>query len=200
MLSAEDTPPSDRPNLSKDYLAGQAKDDWIPLRSPKSTLPSGASSWCSRHVSSSIDVSGQQVLLDGGAQRSFGSLLIRHRRRSGASPIPGADGPQVHYLRSSRDSRDLVDKARSASTWWSSRNFIGLEVSASLRSRGIAVDVVAPDHVPLERVMGQEVGRFVQTLARSTGCRLSTSVGRSLASTAGPRRSATARRSMPTSW
>jgi apoptosis-inducing factor 3 len=169
MLSAEDAPPSDRPNLSKDYLAGQAQDDWIPLRSPEYFTERRIELLLGTRVSS-IDVAGRQVLLESGARHPFGSLLIATGADPVRLPIPGADGPQVHYLRSFADSRALVDKARSARhAVVVGASFIGLEVSASLRARGIAVDVVAPDRVPLERVMGQEVGRFVQTLHEAHG-------------------------------
>jgi apoptosis-inducing factor 3 len=169
MLSAEDAPPSDRPNLSKDYLAGQAQDDWIPLRSPEYFQEQRIDLVLGARVSS-IDVHGRHVLLDGGARRPFDALLIATGADPVRPPIPGADGPQVHYLRSFADSRALVDKAGSAKhVVVVGASFIGLEVSASLRTRGIAVDVVAPEHVPLERVMGQEVGRFIQTLHEAHG-------------------------------
>jgi NADPH-dependent 2,4-dienoyl-CoA reductase/sulfur reductase-like enzyme/nitrite reductase/ring-hydroxylating ferredoxin subunit len=169
MLCAEDAPPSDRPNLSKDYLAGQAQEDWIPLRSPEYFTERRIELALGARVAS-IDVAGRQVLLEGGARRPFGSLLIATGADPVRLPIPGADGPQVHYLRSFADSRALVDKARSARhVVVVGASFIGLEVSASLRTRGIAVDVVAPGRVPLERVMGQEVGRFIQTLHEAHG-------------------------------
>jgi NADPH-dependent 2,4-dienoyl-CoA reductase/sulfur reductase-like enzyme len=155
--------------LSKDYLAGQAQDDWIPLRPPEY--------FTERHIElllgtrvSSIDVSGRDVLFEGGARRSFGSLLIATGADPVHLPIRGADGPQVHYLRTFADSRAIVEK-----TSWTKHvvvvgaSFIGLEVAASLRSRGIEVDVVAPERVPLERVMGEEVGRFIQTLHEAQG-------------------------------
>jgi NADPH-dependent 2,4-dienoyl-CoA reductase/sulfur reductase-like enzyme len=169
MISAEDAPPSDRPNLSKDYLAGQAQDDWIPLRSPDYFTERRIELVLGARVSS-IDVHARHVLLEGGARHPFEALLIATGADPVRPPIPGADGPQVHYLRSFADSRALVDKAGSAEhVVVVGASFIGLEVSASLRTRGIAVDVVAPEHVPLERVMGQEVGRFVQTLHEAHG-------------------------------
>ena len=108
--------------------------------------------------------------LENGERRNFDALLIA----TGADPvrlsIPGADSPHVHYLRSFADCRAVIDKTPSAKhVVVVGASFIGLEVSASLRARGIAVDVVAPDRVPLERVMGQEVGRFVQGLHEAQG-------------------------------
>ena len=169
MVSADDDPPVDRPNLSKDYLAGEAQDDWIPL------WP--AETYAQRHVdlllrtrASSIDPDSRTVLLEDGSRRDFGALLIA----TGADPvrlqIPGADSMQVFYLRSFADSRAIVERARTAKhAVVVGASFIGLEVAASLRTRGVDVDVVAPDRVPLERVMGPEVGRFVQSVHESHG-------------------------------
>jgi NADPH-dependent 2,4-dienoyl-CoA reductase/sulfur reductase-like enzyme len=119
---------------------------------------------------SSIDVSARHVLVEGGARRSFDALLIATGADPVHLPIPGADGAQVHYLRSFSDSRAIVEKARAAKhVVVVGASFIGLEVSASLRSRGIDVDVVAPERVPLERIMGTEVGAFIQTLHEAQG-------------------------------
>jgi NADPH-dependent 2,4-dienoyl-CoA reductase/sulfur reductase-like enzyme/nitrite reductase/ring-hydroxylating ferredoxin subunit len=169
MISADDSPPCDRPNLSKDYLAGRAQDDWIPLRPPEFYEERKIELLLRSRVSS-IDVSARQVLLDGGSRLPFDALLIA----TGADPvrlaIPGADGAQVHYLRSFADSRALVESARGAKhVVVVGASFIGLEVAASLRGRGIGVDVVAPARVPLERVMGPEVGRRIQTLHEAQG-------------------------------
>ena len=169
MISADDSPPCDRPNLSKDYLAGHAQDDWIPLRPPEYYEERRIELLLGSRVSS-VDVAARQVLLEGGPRRTFGALLIATGADPVRLPIPGADGAQVHYLRSFADSRALVDKARAARhVVVVGASFIGLEVAASLRGRGIDVDVVAPESVPLERVMGPDVGRFIQTLHEAQG-------------------------------
>jgi apoptosis-inducing factor 3 len=169
MISADDSPPPDRPNLSKDYLAGTAQEDWIPLRPPEF--------YADNHVelmlgsrASSIDVARREVLLENGPRRSFGALLIATGAEPIRLPIPGADAPHVHYLRSFADSKAIIQKTQQAKkVVVAGASFIGLEVAASLRNRDIAVEVVAPERVPLERVMGVELGRFIQTLHESHG-------------------------------
>ena len=169
MISADDSPPCDRPNLSKDYLAGTAQEDWIPLRPPEFYTDNRIELMLGARVSS-LDVARREVLLENGSRRSFGALLIATGAEPIHLPIPGADAPHVHYLRSFADSKAIVQKTQHAKkVVVAGASFIGLEVAASLRNRDIAVDVVAPERVPLERVMGVELGRFIQTLHESHG-------------------------------
>jgi NADPH-dependent 2,4-dienoyl-CoA reductase/sulfur reductase-like enzyme/nitrite reductase/ring-hydroxylating ferredoxin subunit len=185
MYSADTEPPVDRPNLSKDYLAGEAQDDWIPLwpvdwyHDQRIELALGSRV-------ASIDAEDRRVTLDNGTRRQFDAVLLA----TGADPvrldIPGADPSRVFYLRSFADSRAIVNRLAGASrVAVVGASFIGLEVAASLRTRNIGVDVVAPDDVPLQRVMGERVGRFVQTVHESHGVRFH--LGRTVASVAGSR-------------
>jgi NADPH-dependent 2,4-dienoyl-CoA reductase/sulfur reductase-like enzyme len=119
---------------------------------------------------SSINTGSKQVLLENGKALEFGALLLA----TGADPvhltIEGASGSQVHYLRSFADSKAIIAKAASAKrAVVVGASFIGLEVAASLRTRGIEVHVVAPDRQPLERVMGPEVGSFIRKLHEDRG-------------------------------
>ena len=169
IVSADDAPPVDRPNLSKDYLAGTAQENWIPLRSPdyyddrKITL-------LLRSRVSSLDTKRRQILLESGRALEFGALLLA----TGAEPVrlPIEDGKQsqLHYLRTFADSKAIIAKAGSAQrVAVIGASFIALEVAASLRTRGIAVDLVAPERQPLERVMGAEVGLFIRKLHQAHG-------------------------------
>jgi apoptosis-inducing factor 3 len=169
MISADEDPPVDRPNLSKDYLAGEAQDDWIPMW-PRELYDE-------RHVelllasrAASIDVASRAVVLENGSRREFGALLIATGADPVRLPIPGADSGRVFYLRSFADSRAIVERAQKASrVVVVGASFIGLEVAAALRTRGVAVDVVAPEAVPLERIMGREIGLFVRSIHESHG-------------------------------
>jgi len=169
MLSADDTAPSDRPNLSKDFLAGTAQEDWIPLRSPEFYAEQRIDLVLNARVAS-IDSQQKSVRTEDGKTYQFDALLIA----TGAEPvrldIPGASASQVHYLRSFTDSRNIIARAESAtSVVVVGSSFIGLEVAASLRTRGIAVHVVAPESQPLARVMGPEVGRVIRQLHEEHG-------------------------------
>ena len=87
-------------------------------------------------------------------------------------PIDGAKQTHVFTLRTLADSRGIIaaaSAARRAVIVGSS--FIGLETAAALRMRGLEVDVVSRDRVPLERILGEDLGRFVQQLHEAHGVR-----------------------------
>jgi NADPH-dependent 2,4-dienoyl-CoA reductase/sulfur reductase-like enzyme/nitrite reductase/ring-hydroxylating ferredoxin subunit len=169
MISADTDPPVDRPNLSKDFLAGEAQDDWIPLWPNDFYQEQRIDLVLGRRVAS-IDPARHTVRLDDGSDRQYGSLLLATGADPVRLPIPGAQGDQVRYLRTFTDSRAIVERAATARhVVVAGASFIGLEVAASLRARGIAVDVVAPESMPLERVLGVEVGRFVRSMHEANG-------------------------------
>jgi NADPH-dependent 2,4-dienoyl-CoA reductase/sulfur reductase-like enzyme/nitrite reductase/ring-hydroxylating ferredoxin subunit len=169
MLCADTSPPCDRPNLSKDYLAGTASEDWIPLR-PPGFFPEHEIELVLGARVSRVDIAERRVVVEDGRAYPFGALLLA----TGADPVsltvPGSELPMVHYLRSLSDSRSIIaalDGAKCAVVVGAS--FIGLEVASSLRQRGLAVSVVAPGGRPLERVLGPELGDFVRALHEEHG-------------------------------
>jgi NADPH-dependent 2,4-dienoyl-CoA reductase/sulfur reductase-like enzyme/nitrite reductase/ring-hydroxylating ferredoxin subunit len=171
MLSADDDPPVDRPNLSKDYLAGTAKEDWIPLRSPEFYADNKIDLRLNSRVEA-IDVKGRQVRLEGGATQAFDALLLA----TGAEPVrlklDGTPSIPVHYLRRFPDSKAIAasaDASTSKRALVMGASFIGLEVAASLQARGLEVHIVAPEQEPLVKVMGADVGRFIRSLHESKG-------------------------------
>ena len=152
MLSNDDAPPVDRPNLSKDYLAGNAPEEWIPLR-PDGFYAENSIDLRLRANVAAIDVRSREVALGDGSRIAYDRLLLA----TGAEPIrlsiPGADQPHVHTLRSLADCRAIIEGAKAARrVVILGASFIGLEVAASLRTRGIEVHVVAPDKRPMERI------------------------------------------------
>src|SRR5262249_52728716 len=169
IVSADDSPPVDRPNLSKDYLAGTAQEDWIPLRPPDYYRDRKIDLLLRSRVSS-LDTTKKQILLDNGRTIEFGALLLATGAEPVHLPIEGANESQLHYLRTFADSKAIIAKASSAKhVVVVGASFIGLEVAASLRARGIVVHVVAPETQPLERTMGAEVGHFVRKLHEAHG-------------------------------
>jgi apoptosis-inducing factor 3 len=169
MLSADESGPCDRPNLSKSFLAGTALDSSNPLRSPDFYEKHNIDLKLNARVVA-IDTTARNVQLADGSRYDYDALLLA----TGAEPVqldlPGADLPHVHYLRTLADGRALVAKAlTSEHAVVIGASFIGLEVAASLRARGVAVDVVAPDRIPMERVLGAGIGSFLRKLHERHG-------------------------------
>lgn len=169
MLSDDDTLPVDRPNLSKDYLAGTAPEEWLPLRTSRFYDKNAIDVRLGCAVTE-IDARSRAVTLSDGSRLPYDRLLLA----TGAEPIrlgvPGADQPHVHVLRTLRDCRAIIDRlagARRAVVVGAS--FIGLEVTASLLERGLEVHVVAPEKRPMERVLGPQIGDFVKALHEANG-------------------------------
>jgi NADPH-dependent 2,4-dienoyl-CoA reductase/sulfur reductase-like enzyme/nitrite reductase/ring-hydroxylating ferredoxin subunit len=169
MLSDDDVAPVDRPNLSKDYLAGKAPEDWVPLRPDDFYSKSGIELRLKTSVTG-IDARSREVALADGSTIAFDRLLLA----TGAEPvrlsIPGADQSNVFTLRTLADCRAIIEQAKSARrAVVLGASFIGLEVAASLRARDIEVHVVAPDKRPMERVLGPQMGDFVRSLHEEHG-------------------------------
>lgn len=164
MLSNDDAAPVDRPNLSKDYLAGSAPEDWIPLRPDDFYSENGIELRLNTNVTA-IKPRTHEVALSDGNTVPYDRLLLA----TGAEPvrlsIPGADQPHVRTLRSLADCRAIIDRAKTARrAVVLGAGFIGLEVAAALRARDIEVHVVAPDQRPMERVLGPQMGDFIRAL------------------------------------
>jgi len=164
MLSDDAAPPVDRPNLSKDYLAGSAPEDWLPLRADTYYTEAGIDLRLNSNVTS-IDTKARNVIIAGGGTIAYDRLLLATGAEPVRLPIPGADQPHVHTLRSLADCRAIIASisgARRAIVIGAS--FIGLEAAAALRARDIEVHVVAPEQRPMERVLGPGMGDFVRAL------------------------------------
>jgi apoptosis-inducing factor 3 len=169
MISADNAVPYDRPNLSKDFLAGTATKDWIPLRSVDFYREREIELLLNTRVAA-IDPREKSVVLADGGRRKFDALLLA----TGAEPvrlkIPGADSPHVCYLRSLSDCRAIIAKAAGAKrVALVGASFIAMEVAASLIQRKLQVHIVAPEAVPMERTLGRQVGEYLRHLHERNG-------------------------------
>jgi NADPH-dependent 2,4-dienoyl-CoA reductase/sulfur reductase-like enzyme len=169
MLSNDAAAPVDRPNLSKDYLAGSAPESWLPMRPDGFYADAGIELRLNSNVTA-IEPKARQVVLAGGDTVGYDRLLLA----TGAEPvrlaIPGADQPHVQTLRSLADCRAIIGAATGARrAVVIGASFIGLEAAAALRTRGLEVHVVAPEQRPMERVLGPQMGDFVRGLHEEHG-------------------------------
>lgn len=169
MLSNDTVSPVDRPNLSKEYLAGSAPEEWLPLGPGSFYAEAGIDLRLNTEVLS-IDTKARNVVIAGGGDIPFDRLLLATGAEPVKLPIPGADQPHVHTLRTLTDCRAIIESlngTRRAIVIGAS--FIGLEVAAALRARDIEVHVVALEQRPMERVLGSDMGEFIRALHEEQG-------------------------------
>jgi NADPH-dependent 2,4-dienoyl-CoA reductase/sulfur reductase-like enzyme/nitrite reductase/ring-hydroxylating ferredoxin subunit len=171
LISADASLPCDRPNLSKGYLAGTVPDDWLLLRSAEFYRTHNIEVRLNARATR-IDPVERTIEFDDGTSQGFDVLLLA----MGATPvrlqIPGADLPHVHYLRTLADTRSIVARAqKSKRAVIIGASFIGLEAAASLRTRGLAVDIVGRESVPMANVLGPQVGNSIRQLHELHGVR-----------------------------
>jgi NADPH-dependent 2,4-dienoyl-CoA reductase/sulfur reductase-like enzyme/nitrite reductase/ring-hydroxylating ferredoxin subunit len=169
IVSADADAPYDRPNCSKDYLAGTAQAEWMPLRPPEWYETERIELVLGRRVTELLPAE-RQIRLGDGRTIDYGALLLA----TGATPVqlgtPGSERPHVHYLRSLRDSGAIIaNAARAQRAVVVGASFIGLEVAASLATRKLEVHVVAPEATPMEAALGVELGAFVRSLHEEQG-------------------------------
>ena len=169
LLSADASVPCDRPMLSKGFLSGAEPAERVPLRSPAFYKRLGIELKLGARVAT-IDPARRHVELIDGTRHPYDALLLA----TGAEPVrlevPGAALPHVHYLRSSTDAHALVAAAQKATrAVVIGTSFIGLEVAAALRARNVAVDVVAPEAVPMAKILGEQAGSFIRALHERHG-------------------------------
>jgi NADPH-dependent 2,4-dienoyl-CoA reductase/sulfur reductase-like enzyme len=174
VLGAERELPYDRPALSKEVLAGKWDAARVALRKPESYAELDAE-WRLGAAATGLDLAGRAVLA-GGARVPFDALVIA----TGAAPrqLPGPLPPGVHVLRTLADClaiRDALDGGARVAVVGA--GFIGGEVAATARSRGLDVTLIEALPVPLERQLGAAMGAEVAALQRDCGVDVRLGVG-----------------------
>jgi 3-phenylpropionate/trans-cinnamate dioxygenase ferredoxin reductase subunit len=172
LISREPGVPFGRPPLSKTYLRSEEKlDGWY-------VRPAG---WYADHdvelrsgpTVAAVDPAAHTVTLDSGEELGYQKVLIATGGRNRRLGIPGAGLPGIHYLRTVAEcdaiKREAVPGRRAVVV---GMGFIGCEVTASLTQLGVRVTTVFPGRVPLETVLGGEVGAVVGAFHRANGVEL----------------------------
>jgi 3-phenylpropionate/trans-cinnamate dioxygenase ferredoxin reductase subunit len=172
LIGAEPDRPYERPPLSKGYLRGEAEREKVYVH--------GASFYADNQIelrtgqrAIGLDASRRELGLDTGERLGFDRLLLATGMEPRRLDIPGAGLGGVHYLRTLADSDALRERLNAGGKLAVvGAGWIGSEVAASARQRGLAVTMIAPDSVPLERVLGVEVGSIYRDLHADHGVEL----------------------------
>jgi len=172
LIGAESLRPYERPPLSKDYLRGETEQEKVHVHSEAYYGEHDIDLRLGREVSR-LDTGSREATLDDGETLRYDRLLLATGAEPRRLPIPGADLDGVLYLRTVPDSDRIRERLdRGGSLVVVGAGWIGAEVAASARQRGMEVTIVEPMSVPLERVLGPEMGAFYRDVHADHGVRL----------------------------
>lgn len=170
MVDPDVDAPYDRPNLSKDYLAGTAPDEWLPLRTQEFYMQHGIRRIVDAVVA--IETNERKVTFEKGGDLYYDALLLATGSRPIRPSLPGIDLPHVHVLRTWEDCRRLMHATHHGTpVVIAGASFIAMETAAALRQRGAVVDVVAPELIPFAQVLGSTLGAALMKLHEQHGVR-----------------------------
>ncbi len=169
MVTPEQDLPYDRPNLSKDFLAGKAKPEWLPLRSEEFYRQQQIEVLTGTRVVA-LGARERVAHMQPGGKLPFDLCLIATGGTPRKLTVPGAELAGVFTLRSLADARALeAAAAKAGKALIVGAGFLGLEAASALRSRGLQVAVVAPEPVPLANILGDGVGTCLRQLHEEYG-------------------------------
>jgi NADPH-dependent 2,4-dienoyl-CoA reductase/sulfur reductase-like enzyme/nitrite reductase/ring-hydroxylating ferredoxin subunit len=169
LVSDDASAPYDRPNLSKDYLAGDAQADWMPLKDEAFYKDNNIDLRLGVRATA-LDTKARRLTLESGETLGYDRLLLATGAAPNRPDLPGLDASRVHVLRTQADADALIAAAQGAKTATIiGASFIGLEVAAALRKRGLEVHVVAPEAVPFSGKLGPDLGAFIQRMHEREG-------------------------------
>ncbi len=169
MLTKDNKLPYDRPNLSKQYLQGEAKDEWMPLRPAEFYDQADIEVRTGVRVTA-VDTERKSVRLENGDEVDYDGLLLALGGRPRTLSVDGADLDGIHTLRSFEDADTIIAGLESAQkVLVVGAGFIGMETAFSAKQRGPEVTVVAPENEPLAGAFGDEIGSLFKKRHEEAG-------------------------------
>jgi len=169
LIGEESERPYERPLLSKEYLRGEKPAAKLYVHDEGFYADNDIELLTGTHVES-LDLAAHEVTLQDGSRMPYSRLLLSTGAAPRRLPLPGADLPGVRYLRQKADSDALRAAILAASrVVVIGAGWIGSEVAASARQLDAEVAIVAPEAVPLERVLGPELGGVYRDLHAEHG-------------------------------
>jgi 3-phenylpropionate/trans-cinnamate dioxygenase ferredoxin reductase component len=172
LVGAEHDRPYERPPLSKEYLRGEAGREKVYVHDEGFYAEQDIELRLGR-TAVSLNASADEVALDDGERLRYDRLLLATGAEPRRLPLPGAELDGVVYLRTVEDSDALRERLdRGGHVVVVGAGWIGAEVAASARQRGLDVTVLDPLSVPLERVLGTEMGAVYRDVHADQGVKL----------------------------